>query len=155
MKKLLALSLMIIICLSTLSSCEFIDKIKDMYNDFYEHGTESLTLVQDFTVELLSKDYDNALTKIHPSSTINKENLEKMRADLLKNHNLDELDSSSTISFTKLDFNISPIVSENGDIIQTQYTVILTLEIAGIPVSIFSIVLQDDLGFGIYTYVIR
>ena len=155
MKKILALSLIVIICLTTLSSCGFIDKIKDMYNDFYVHGTESLTLVQEFTTEFLTKDYDNAITKIHPSSTITKENLEKMRSDLIKNLNLDEIDSSTTISFTKLDFDISPIGNENGDIIQTQYTVILTLELAGISVSISSIVLQDDLGFGIYTYMIR
>ena len=155
MKKILALSLIVIICLTTLSSCGFIDKIKNMYNDMYEHGKESLTLVQEFTTEFLTKDYDNAITKIHPSSTITKENLEKMRSDLIKNLNLDEIDSSTTISFTKLDFDISPIGNENGDIIQTQYTVILTLELAGFSVSISSIVLQDDLGFGIYTYMIR
>lgn len=155
MKKFLALSLMVIICLTTISSCGFFDKYKDMYYELKAQGEKAIPMLQEFTSEFLVGDYDGALTKLHPNSTIDKENLEKMRADFIQNHNLDEIDSSTAISFTKMDFELNPIGDDNGDIVQTQYTFAITMEVAGVSVSISSIVLFDDLGFGIYTYTIK
>ena len=155
MKKILALSLMIIICLTAFSSCGFFDKYMDMYHELNAQGEKSLPLIQEFTSEFLVKNYDNALTKLHPSSTIDKEDLEQMRADVIQNHNLGDIDSSTVISFVKMEFELNPIGDDNGDIIQTQYTVMMTVEIAGVSVSISSIVFYDDLGFGISTYTIK
>ena len=155
MKKFLALSLMIIICLTAFSSCGFFDKYVDMYKDLNAQGEKSLPLIQEFTSEFLVQNYDSALTKLHPSSIINKEDLEKMRADVIQNHNLGDIDSSTTISFVKMNFELNPIGDDEGNIIQTQYTVMMTVEIAGVSVSISSIVFFDDLGFGISTYTIK
>lgn len=149
MKKFLALSLVFIICLAMLSSC---GDFKELYNDVSAKGEESLAMVQEFVSEFFIENYDGATSKAHPSSIINKENLEKMRSDVIAAYNLTNIDSSTPISFTKFALDSTPIMNENGKLVHTQHTVIFKVEIAGVTMTAHSIVLQDDLGFGIYTF---
>ena len=149
MKRIIALSLISILCLACLSSCEIIDKFKAMYDDFYSHGTESLTMVQEFTVALAAKNYDKAMTYLHPSSNLKREDLEDMMSSISTKKGIS---FNKGIEFKNPSFNITPMTDGNANIIQTQYSVIFTLVVGEAELSLSSIVLQDQSGFGILTY---
>ena len=153
MKRILAIALVSILCLSCFSSCGLVNSFIELYENFYSHGMDSVAMVEQFTVDILAEDYDKALNYLHPDSIITKESLEKAVSSVKEKQGVD---FSQEYTFEDLEFGVSPIVKadSNGemDILKVEYSVSFSIFIGEAEVQLSCVVLQDDNGFGILMY---
>ena len=154
MKKITALILISILCLTSLSSCGLINVFKTVYDDLYTHGTESVAMVEEFTTEFLWGNYDNALTYLHPDSAITEEDLDNMVALV---EGKEGIDFSAEPVLESFDFTTTPSVTINSEtsdveILRVEYGVSYSFTMGEAEIWISCVVLQDQNGFGILTY---
>ena len=154
MKKLAALVLISILCLACLSSCGIVNVFTSLYDNLYTHGTESITMTEEFTTEFLWGNYDNALTYLHPDSEITEEDLEGMVALV---EGKEGIDFSAEPVLGAFDFNTTPSVTVNSEtsaveILRVEYSVNYSFTMGEAEIQISCVILQDSNGFGILTY---
>ena len=154
MKKLAALVLISILCLACLSSCGIVNVFTSVYDNLYTHGTESITMTEEFTTEFLWGNYDNALTYLHPDSEITQGDLEDMVALV---EGKEGIDFSAEPVLGAFDFNTTPSVTVNSEtsaveILRVEYAVSYSFTMGEAEIQISCVILQDSNGFGILTY---
>lgn len=149
MKKIIAIILISVLCLTVFSSCQF----SGVYDEVCSRGMEAYAMAMLFTTAIAENNYEKAMDNVHPDSDISVIMLENIIDSISKEH---DITFPQKVKVDALSFKFI-VDTENIEFDQNNatleiFTIKLKFAIDGAKLKMEAVFLQNENGFGIYTY---
>ena len=152
MKRIIAIALLLIVCITCLSSCGTIDR----YEEYYTLMQEADAMSKVFTNALTEGNFEKAMACVHPESEITIESLEKLMTSTFEEHGI-KFPQSARIKQLSLDSfkTANDIVYCEDTLTIIELPMSYKVVIGGIKFTMEARFLNNESGFGILTYTLK
>lgn len=152
MKRIIAIALLLIVCITCLSSCGIID----YYEESYTLMQEADAISKVFTSALAEGNFEKAMACVHPESELTIESLEELMTSIFEEHGI-KFPQSARIK----QLSMKPFKMANDTVYHEDTLTIIELPmsykvvIGGIKFTMEARFLNNENGFGILTYTLK